>query len=257
MNIYYLIISILVFICIVLYIRLNSAGKTLEKMAAFNPGVSLETKKADMDLLYSYLNRSFLKALNEFSSKDFSLSVISGNKRNNYQLYSNKYKDLISCLIRPDLYLTREEDDGNTNNTLFFEYFVQKIYLMYVSETPESIKNLLFKYHSGYSIDSYFQKKKPKPTCIPFITEYVRNKLWARYAEAESETQKLLDDVRNSSPDGGISVNYVSLMDDYDQSKLRAIKLNIYHMTDTSEEYNNYHIIPSHETNTNKSSGGK
>lgn len=246
MNIF-CIIFIIVLVLLVVYLMF------FRKPVLQNNNLSLQTKESDMDLLYDSLYRCFLTTLKDFSVRDFLFSTSSPISN----LYSGKYRDLIQYLLRPDIKLshpiTNPDGSEETIDDPFFDYFIKKIYLMYISETPEYIKNLLYKYYSGYTIDTYYDKKKEK-TCLPFITEYVRNKLWIRHTEAEMDAQALLEDAKAHTDSNSLD-NYAQVMNDYDILQLRKINLDIYHMSDNcmeKQKYLNLSYSSKTQSNTDK-----
>lgn len=233
-----IIFMVLILIIAVISLIISFGNKRLISMLSNVPpsNLSLDLKTQDMDLVYNSLNRCFLKVLSEFSTRGYDFSSPEGQK-----YFPGRYRDLITYLLRPDVKISRELDNGEIEEVSFFEFFIQKIYLMYISETPENIKRLLYKYYSGYSINNYFVKKKSEPSCLFFINEYVRNKLWIRYSELETDAQRMLDDLRIDLPNTeDLATKYDQIIKEYDRLKLREINLNIYHMTDDSMEYRKY-----------------
>ena len=185
-----------------------------------------------MDLIYSYINRCFLKTLSEFSRKDWTLIPENNKTNTTINIYQNKYSDLIRALLVSGYYI---RNDGEMKYTLF-DIFIEKIYLLYLAETPEHIKMMLFNYESGYNVDNYFSsnKKKIKKSAIHFITSYVRNKLWIRYSENDANRTMICNDDYNDTHelDNRLKI--------YDDIKLRQVNLDIYHTTDNSEEMDKY-----------------
>lgn len=198
-----------------------------------SPGqLSLQTRNSDMDLIYSYINRCFLKTLSEFSKKDWTLIPENSKTYASINIYQNKYSDLIRALLVSGYYI---RNDGEIKYTLF-DIFIEKIYLLYLAETPEHIKMMLFNYESGYDVDGYFSsnKKKIKKSAIHFITGYVRNKLWIRYSENDANRTLICNDEYNDpyELDNRLKI--------YDDIKLRQVNLDIYHTTDNSVEMEKY-----------------
>lgn len=242
----YIIIAILLLTTVIFFFSNKNMKKVLNTLP-FSSNLSMETKYRDMDLVYNSIHRCFLKIFIEFASKDFQFS-----SPKDLKLYSGRYRELIKDLIRPDVKLERYESDGKAIETTLFEHFIKKVYLMYISETPENIKKLAFNYYSGYNISNYFLKKKPKPSSLGLITEYVRNKLWIMFSNSESEEQALLEQVYLDNPDKSKGFEeYDKTMAEYDRIKLRKINILYYHMTDTSEEWNRF-VNPSSNSYNNE-----
>ena len=163
-------------------------------------------------------------------------------------LYYNTHDDVLSM---PDLTVEQKKsmledtifkykkvpvrNDGEMKYTLF-DIFIEKVYLLYLAETPEHIKMMLFNYESGYDVDGYFSsnKKKIKKSAIHFITSYVRNKLWIRYSENDANRTLICNDDYNDPHelDNRLKI--------YDDIKLRQVNLDIYHTTDNSVEMEKY-----------------
>ena len=200
-----------------------------------SPVISItpEEKESDMSLIYEALDIFILKELHNFSTKDFTFSDDSSIK----ELYKNNYRSLINCLLSPNQFIEIELTTGKEYKT-FFNIFVNKIYLNYVAETSKNIKSLLFKYYSGYTKEDYFiedkKVKRPEPSCLPFIINYVRNYLWCRYEENEDAEQKLLETIRAGQNPLGADT-YEKALKRYDEACCRKLTLNIYHSNDIVE----------------------
>ena len=195
--------------------------------------VTPEEKESDMSLIYEALDIFILKELHNFSTKDFTFSDDSTIK----ELFKNNYRMLINCLLSPNQFIENELTTGKEYRS-FFSIFVNKVYLNYVAETSNNIKSLLFKYYSGYTKEDYFNDdkkvKRPEPSCLPFIINYVRNYLWCRYEENEDAEQKLLETIRAGQNPLGADT-YEKALKRYDEACCRKLTLNIYHANDIVE----------------------
>lgn len=222
-NIFLILIFVSTFISIIVLFLKTKSIKDIIKIS--NLGVlSVESREKDLSLIDVYLNHSFLKVLQEYLAKDLEFSEESPVKK----FISGRYCDLIQYLLRPDITFNFKFDDGTEIKRSFFESFIEKVYLLFTAETPENIKNLILKYYSGYTIDTYFLKKKPKPSILPFITESVRNKLWLRYTENETNTQYMLRITRSRNNGSDTDINYQTIMSNYDAECVQKICLDIY-----------------------------
>lgn len=189
--------------------------------------VTPETKIQDMSLVYEAMNRSITKALYYYAMKDLVFS-----QKCKVRLYtSGKYRDLISYLIRDDVFFTITEN-GKERDIKLFDCFFQKVYLFYISETSPNIKNLFFKYFSGLTIDNY-DNPKAKPSVIPYLVDFTKNFLLAKYDENEHFQSECLKELTNSS---GSSEQLETWLNNYDLECIRKICLNIYHITDSNEK---------------------
>lgn len=221
MNIIYWIILIISWVILIAMILSNKSLKAnIKNMSTMITPITPESRKSDLTLVYDSIDRAIVKTLYEFSSKDHHFSNDCPVKACIY----GHYRDLISYLLRPDIVLDSTiNDDGKVS---FFETFVINVYYRYISETSESIKNLFFKYNSGYTMETYMNKSKIPPSVQPFIIEYTRNYLWCRYEENVNNEHELLQEAGNNSD------NYVQLIQKYDRDCLRKLSLNIYHIND-------------------------
>lgn len=176
-----------------------------------------DQKKSDMDLVCSALDEAFNRTLFDFASKDIYFSENSKVQ----MCVRGRYRDLIGYLLRPDITF---EDQGIIQPVL--TYFVSKVYVVYISETSTFIKNLLFKYYSGFSSSNYFtKKKKERPSALHFITRYVTAKLWQRYYENEKRIAELYVRLQNNEVD---TSKFTDWLNDYDTECICKLSLNIY-----------------------------
>lgn len=229
-------ILLIIVICLVITILINIFKDLFNRFFNKNDNektikVTPEEKDSDMSLIYEALDLYILKELHNFSTKDFTFTDKSDVKG----LYSGNYRMLIRCLLSPNQIINLNDGGDKEELRTLFHIFINKIYLNYISETSNNIKSLLFKYYSGYTKDDYFiedKKKKPKPSALPFITNYVRNYLWCRYEENEDSEQKILNSIRSGEKVLGGADSYEKAMEAYDKACCRKIALNIYHTND-------------------------
>lgn len=186
--------------------------------------LSMEQKRSDMELVYSAINDAINKSLYYYVSKDITFSSSSKVKT----CIRGHYRDLISCLIRPDVTF---EDDGKVE--IFLNYFINRVYMIYVSETSMYVKNLLYKYYSGFSPETYFTKtKKDVPISLYFVSEYVRNNLLYRFNENEIIQAELYNQMQYNNEDVD---KMTDKLHDYDMSCVYKLSLNIYNLNGTHE----------------------
>lgn len=242
---------IIILISLVVYLLIDNNGmkKDIAHMKPIAMGISPETKVSDMTLVFDSMERAVIRSLLYYVFKDFNFSEKSKVKH----FYSGHYRDLISCLLNPGVLLT-DTIDGEEITRQFMSVFVQRVYLLYIAETPESIKSLFFKYYSGYNIEDYNKEKRPKPSVMTFIVEYVNYYLLSRYEENKIAEAKLLDMVKsiNSKPGETTSAKYKELIDQYDEKCITNLNSHIYSIYGTGVS------VPvtkeeQSKTNTNKS----
>lgn len=199
-------------------IFLNIKKPNNETQLPYDPTLSIESRRSDLSLVHLHMDRCIIKVLHEYLMKNHTFSDNSSVKF----CSSGKYRDLIRYLLRADIFFDLEED----NRVTFFETFIIKIYFMYISETSPGVKNLFYKYYSGYTIDDYNNRDVLQPSVQPFMIEYVRSYLWCRLEEIEETEHKLLADAQDSGE------NYLSFINKFDLDCSRKLSLNIYHMND-------------------------
>ena len=217
-------IIILFIAMIIIFIKIKSMENFLKSTDMLPVSMSVESREKDICLIDLYLNRCFLKTLQEYLSKNLEFSENSPVQK----YFSGKYCDLIQYLLRPDITFNFKFDDGSEETRSFFESFIEKVYLLFLAETPEKVKNIILKYFSGYTIETYFLKQKSKPSILPFVTESIRNKLWLRYTENEKNTQYMLQVVRSQNNGSDTDINYQSIISNYDAECIQKICLDIY-----------------------------
>ena len=212
-------IIILFIAIIIIFIKIKSMENFLKSTDMLPVSMSVESREKDICLIDLYLNRCFLKTLQEYLSKNLEFSENSPVQK----YFSGKYCDLIQYLLRPDITFNFKFETRS-----FFESFIEKVYLLFLAETPEKVKNIILKYFSGYTIETYFLKRKSKPSILPFVTESIRNKLWLRYTKNKKNTQYMLQVVRSQNNGSDTDINYQSIISNYDAECIQKICLDIY-----------------------------
>ena len=221
-----------------------SMQKDFDKIKPLTMGVSPDSKIQDMTLVYESIERAVLKSLIYYIFKDIKF----GSKSPVKEYFSGHYRDLISYLLNPNVTFT-DEINGETITRPFSSIFIQRVYLLYLAETPESIKMLFFKYYSGYTVEDYNKDKRPKPSIASFISEYVNYFLMSRYEENRIAEAKLLNQVNQDKELGNMSSKrYQDLIDEYDKKCILNLNSSIYNIYGTGVN------IPDNESqNTNTS----
>lgn len=208
---------------ILLYIGLKPlfSPKPDEMMIPLSP----EQKKSDMSMVYEAIDEAINKSLSIYVSKDIQFSENSKVK----MFVSGHYRDLISYLLRPDVTF---EDNGIV--TPFLNYFVNRVYMIYISETSNFVKSLLFKYYSGFSTDNYFTKtKKDKPSSLFFVSEYVKNDLLKRFNENEIAQAEFYNRMQNNKESADKMTEWLN---EYDMKHICKLSLNIYNVYEKREK---------------------
>lgn len=193
--------------------------------------ISMAQKNMDLELFHYMLDRAFIKTLSEFCSKDH--IFMSGSPVS--AIYGGKYRDLIFALLNTDIKLEPVLEDDEPE--IFFTSFVTSIYFKFISETADSIKKLFYKYYSGYTTDNYFDMKrskgkKVKPSMLPYVTSYIRNKLWKRKYEIEISDAEMYRD----SNEANKTDDYLSALKKYDEDMIRQILLDLYNIDEVNDK---------------------
>lgn len=225
-------IEILTIVCIVLVVLVlaiikrlffPSMGSQPMPMAPLSP----QEKASDMELVTDAIHTAIMKTLYYYLTKDINFSEKSPIK----MLLRGKYRDLITFLLRNDVFIEDIDENGETVTRTLFYYFINKVYLIYISETSAHVKSLLFKYFSGYSIDEYHQKKKGPPSALGFIVDYTNTFLWMRFDENERIQEEIYSlSQQTNSP--SVADDLRDKLNNYDAECLRKITLNTYNIYD-------------------------
>lgn len=244
--VYYMALTlVLLLLAIALYLRIKLSHLEKEMTKLSSPPIDQSSMEFEKGLIRSAINQALMRALYYYGTIDIKFSEKSPVK--NY--YKGHYRDLVTYLLRQDVLIENEDETGMVTFTPFFNIFVNKVYLHYISETPNTIKRLFFKYFSGYSVNTYFGEKRLKPSEIPHITEYVQNFLWTQFDMIERDQRNIL-----RHPDVmSYEVKFEEALTRYDYECLRKIYLNIYN--DSRDNGTNVETVPglrNPETNTSE-----
>lgn len=240
-------IVILLTLLVILFLQYTKAKDSLKQILPMTSTMDINTKNSEMKIVDDAIRKALIKAYQFFINRSINFSNESPNK-----LYlAGKYRDLIRYLLRPEMTIEWYDKDDSVSNISFFKYFVQKVYLIYISETSEAIKSLLFKYHSGFDVVTYTSDNE-NPTAIPYIIDFINNDLWLRFDNIEAVENKYLEQLNLSS---GEPEEYKKWLADYDKVKVREICLNIYNTRDSDYLVNETKVTELNNTETKQ--GGK
>lgn len=243
---------IIILSSLLIYFLINNINlkKDLNKLKPLAFGISPETKINDMTLVFESMERAVVRSLLYYVFKDINFSEKSEVKH----YYSGHYRDLISSLLNPKVLFT-DIIDGEEITRQFMSIFIQRVYLLYIAETPESIKSLFFKYYSGYNVEEYNKEKRPKPSVMTFIAEYVNYYLMSRFEENKIAEAKMLNIVKSIDSKAGdlTSKKYKDLIDEYDQRCILNLNSHIYSIYGTGVSVPDDKQNENQKSNTNKS----
>lgn len=212
----------LVFILGIVSIYLKNIATKLEAELSKISGQPIDqsTIAFEKNLLRGAIDHALMRALYYYGTIDIKFDDENSPVK---ELFKGHYRDLITYLLRQDIVIN-VDDNCEQRLVPFFNIFINKVYLHYTAETPETIKRLFFKYFSGYSVDSYFDKVRGKPSEIPYLTDYVQNFLWNQFDAIEHDQKKIMERPEVAS----FKVKFEDLLSRYDYDCLRKIYLNIY-----------------------------
>jgi hypothetical protein len=242
-------ITIIIILTTILIYFVNSyfaLSSDLKKLKPLSVMVTPETKANDMSLIYDSIDKALLKSLYYYVCKDIEFDPKSSVKK----YFSGHYRDLIAYLVNPDIFITDIIDDEEVRRP-FSSVFIQRVYYLYIAETPECIKSLLFKYYSGYTVEDYFKKKRGRPSVAAFISEYVTYYLMSRYEENKIAEAKLLNNLNKSKTTS--AKTYQAMVEAYDKQCILKLTSGIYSIYGTgvsdSIAENNYTETQNKPTN--------
>lgn len=121
--------------------------------------VDMNIIQNNKDIVNYYIDSSIYETLFYYLNKDLKFdenSVIKIQAK-------FKYRDCVRNLMRPNVFYSGQ---------LFKNIFIQRVYLLFISETPQYIKDLIFTFNSGYTYDNYYDKKK-QPSIQPYVLNYI------------------------------------------------------------------------------------
>lgn len=172
--------------------------------------ISMEFLESNKDLVAKYIDKSFNETLFYYLNKDLTFDDNSVVKiQSKY-----KYRECIRNLMRPNVYYS---------NITFKNAFIQRVYLIFVSQTPSYIKDLIFTFDSGFTYDNYFDKKKT-PSIQPFVFDYIDKKINRSFLEIT----KLEEDMFKSTNVNSIEIDKMAnIIDSKEYAKLCSFIYNI------------------------------
>lgn len=165
--------------------------------------VNLFLDKLYNETLFYYLNK-------EITFDEMSIVKIQGKF---------KYRNCIRNLIRPNVIYS---------GSSFKNVFIQRICLLFISTIPNNIKNLIYSFDSGYTLDNYWDKKKTR-SIQPYIIDYINKKINYSFLELTKNEEEAFITTKT-----GAEVD--KLMDDLDNKEYAKLCSFIYNINDISEK---------------------
>lgn len=180
-----------------------------QELPNFGP-IDINILDSNRDLVSKYIDKSFNETLFYYLNKDLTFDDNSVVKiQSKY-----KYRECIRNLMRPNVYYS---------NITFKNAFIQRVYLLFVSQTPKYVKDLIFSFDSGFTYDNYFDKKK-KPSIQPFVFDYIDKKINKSFLEIT----KLEEDMFASTNVNSIEIDKMAnVIDSKEYAKLCSFIYNI------------------------------
>lgn len=186
--------------------------------------INPETRNSDMKMVNDAIDVAICKSLYYYTERDIYFSEKSPVK----SCLKGHFRDLIGFLLRSDLTIDETLEDNTVIHHSFFDLFVQRVYLLYNSETSKNIKQLFFKYYSGFTFFNY-NNKKATPSIIFYLTNYITNFLFKVYYSKEEFENTYLGMLEGGEPD---LIGYEKMMEKYDDECIVKLRLNTYNVND-------------------------
>lgn len=228
-----LIISASLFIIMMVIILILTKSRknllrTINESSIYKINLQYSQYENDMKLINAAIDRAIYITLSKYLNKTITFSNSSPTRT----CVPGNYRLLIESLVHPAYTQTIPTDNGDEERR-FFLIFVEQVYLAYVSSTSSGIKDLLYKWYSGYNLEDYqlsLVSKKVKPSSLPYITDYVSYWILNKYTEVKAAESELFENANNISDPNNTADAYSKLLEQYDRQSVSEIYLNIYHM---------------------------
>lgn len=178
--------------------------------------INIETLETNKQLVDTFINKYFNETLFYYLNKEITFddnSIVKIQAK-------FKYRDCIRNLMRPNVYYA---------NLPFKNVFIQRIYFNFISQTPKNIKNLIFSFESGFTVDNYWEKKK-KPSIQPYIIDYIDKKINKCFLEITRDEEIAF---KSTNID---SVEIDKLANEIDSREYAKLCLFIYNLDDEVSE---------------------
>lgn len=233
MNNLSLIISVsLVVIMVIITLILSKSRKNLlnviNESNIYKINLQYSQYENDMNLINAAINRVIYITLSKYLNKTITFSSSSPTKT----CVPGNFRLLIESLVHPSYTQTIPTDNGDEERR-FFLIFVEQVYLTYISSVSSGVKELLYKWYSGYNLEDYqlsLVTKKINPSSLPYITDYVSYWILNKYTEVKAAESELFEKANNISDPNNTADAYSKLLEQYDKQSVSEIYLNIYHM---------------------------
>lgn len=228
----WLLIALLIILIIILVFEIKSKSNIqddLKKTSMLLNNVDKSQFFNDMTLINNSIERSAYVILSKYLNRTVTFSENSPNPT----CVPGNYRGLIEALMNPSYTQLIPNDDGTDEKRTFFSIFAEQVYLSYISTTSSVIKNLLFKWHTGFNYEDYQQSlinKKIKPSALPYILEFLGYWVTNKYSEVKSAEAELFEHANNISDPNNTAEAYTKLLEKYNVEAISKIYSNIYHM---------------------------
>lgn len=198
--------------------------QTIQSEMICSSPINPETRNLDMKMVNDAIDVAICKSLYYYTERDIYFSEKSPVR----SCLKGHFRDLIGFLLRSDLTIDETLEDGTIVHHSFFDLFVQRVYLLYNSETSENVKRLFFKYYSGFTFFNY-NTKNANPSIIYYLTNYITNFLFKVYYSKEEFENTYLSMLEGGEPD---LIGYEKMMEKYDDECIVKLRLNTYNVND-------------------------
>lgn len=224
--------------------------------------ISVESRNEDMKLFNSELDKIFYIVLYRFITNGIEFKNQDGVVFKT--IGKMDYRKMLEAIYCNETIETVKEydDEGEviaSEPLLLKNLVIESVYNNFVSKVSKSIKNLYYKYYSGYDTDTYFVEKRGKPSMLPYIAEYINGKICLLYLELLANDQKIFNEIQQQSTEGneGSSSKYTTALNNWSEKQFTNLSLIIYNIYGSKEDLPSILRDRDAVPIINKSDGGK
>lgn len=228
-NLEYICIGLMILIPIAISVFiLNRKVSNRNTNVVYQP-LTVDEMNNDITLINNALYKIFTNTLYTYLNMD--IQCINPKTGENIQQHINKhdYRRLVETLYLGDSYI----DKSGKEALSLKEAFINSVFIHYVSETSDNIKNLLYKYYSGYSVSNYYSKNK-KPSATDYITRYTVGRIGKMYIETLIVDKEIFNDSKNEVGDS-TSETYIKRLQKWNERMFQKTCLDIYSVCEVDD----------------------
>ena len=229
----------LLVLLIITMLKVGSIESFLESLKPTT--ISVESRNEDMKLFNSELDKMFYIVLYRFITNGIEFKNQDGVVFKT--IGKMDYRKMLEAIYCNETIETVKEYDPEgkvmvSRPLLLKNLVIESVYNNFISKVSKSIKNLYYKYYSGYDTDTYFVKKRGKPSMLPYIAEYINGKICLLYLELLANDQKIFNEIQQQSTEGneGSSSKYTTALNNWSEKQFTNLSLIIYNIYGSKED---------------------